>query len=646
MKKQTSALTLLLLIALTLTNLWILPPAMGVKPPEVPGGGEYWLDQGVLHNDTYFLYPWEKESIRIGFSKYGEMINYPEGVGLRLGDVDAFANNMVPVKDWCSGWIMDIHYTQGGYLRNVWAYALFSDRTVEGVDGPWQNMQKTKDASDPGDTPGGRRTNGYAESEPIRLIYDGPRMAIYLLNTTIYDKDKAQDGVPLVSLTIQLVFNKVKKYVLEIKDIKRVDNNKMDGPFQIEFSQRTQWDLGLSSAPRSYAEFYDNLTTVYYKHPFYHNGRDGVPAYYDLCQIISQPQDPEEEPLVGFAAFWPPLISKWVTETYNVRRLSDDVDVPSLLSTMETYEHLAQLPTSADDLVDPWIVYDELTGEIIILLPKKPVAYPRGNGEWETAPWLFRQEPNGEFAKLLREKPGVPGQWWWDADFGPYGAVRIKPFQWGWGDLFKVVYKRVMKGHTNKTSTALDCMEPEFEPGEEVLTYGMYSEPETPYVFAEWDFDLDLDHPENSTHQFRCVSVYGLTKLHDGVDPEMPEGSPAGEFRIDSEVQYLLDGVFNPLDLRTAAHKDTFRWCQKGMATSTIVLESHLYDKYGNRRDCLEEAHRVWVPDKWGEYCSDSEKVILYTSSGPRLLKRDVDYTISGNTITLLDYTPGDTYKV
>ncbi len=634
--KTKPRFTILLLTILTLSSIWMLPLANTMVPPEVPGGGTYYSDYGLLDTDTYLLYPWEDTSIQVGFSKYGELIDANMGLGLKYDGVDVFASSMVPIQDWCSGWIMDIHYTQGGYLRNTWAYALFSDRTVAGVGGDWQNHQLTKDASDPADTHGGRRTNGYAESEPIRLIYDGPREAIYLLNTTIYDKDKDQLGVPLVRLTIQLVFNKVKKYVVEIKDIKRIDDNKMDGPFQIEFSQRAEWDLGLSTAPRCYAEFYDNLTTKYIKHPFYYP-EGGVPANYDLCQIIGAPSNPMENKLVGFAAFWPPLISKWVTETYNVRRLSNDVDVPSLLATMETYEHEAQLPTSADDLVDPWIYYNDLTGEIVILLPKEPVAYPRGEGQWEMAPWVFREEPNGEFAKLFRQTTTTPGQWYWNETFGPYGAVVIKPFQWSWGDNFKVVYKRFMKGNTPQMSEALDCMEPLFEPGDTILTYGMNEEPDTPYVFGEWDFDLDLDHPENSTHQFRCVSVYGVTDLHNGVDPDMPEGVEDGYFRIDSEVLYQLDEVFNPIDLKDVAHKDTFRWCQKGTATQTIVLEAHLYDKYSNPRDCLEN-HTIVFPEKWGYYCRDSEKVILMDSMGvnpDKLLIRDTDYTVDTDTIVI-----------
>jgi hypothetical protein len=648
MKTKKPRFTILALTIILISSTWMLPLAYAALP-ETPGGGDTYSDYGLLDSDTYVLYPWEDTSLQVGFSKYGELIDDNMGLGLRYDGVDVFANSMVPIKDWCSGWIMDIHYTQGGYLRNTWAYALFSDRTVAGVGGDWRNGQLTKDASDPGDTPGGRRTNGYAETSPIRIIYDGERETIYLLNTTIYDKDKAQGGVPLVELTIQLVFNKVKKYVVEIKDIKRIDDNKMDGPFQIEFSQRAEWDLGLSTAPRCYAEFYDNLTTKYIKHPFYYP-EGGVPANYDLCQIIAEPSDPQANKLVGFAAFWPPLISKWVTETYNVRRLTDDIDVPSLLSTMETYEHEAELPTSADDLVDPWIYYDDITGEIIILLPRQPVAYPRGEGEWETSPWVFREEPSGEYAKLLEEKGGTPGQWIWDPFYGPHGAVRIKPFQWEWGDNFKVVYKRFMKGNTPQMSEALECMEPLFEEGDMVLSYGMNEEPDTPYVFAEWDFDLDMDHPWNSTHQFRCMSVYGITDWHNAVDPDMPEGVEDGYFRIDSEVLYQLDEVFNPIDLRDVADKDTFSWCQKGTATETIILRAHVYDKYGNPRDCLEN-HTIVVPEKWGYYCRNSEKVLLIDSSGinpVKLLWRDTDYTIEGDTITI---EPGalsgyDRYKV
>ncbi|MFH1180236.1 MAG: hypothetical protein V1710_07745 [Candidatus Bathyarchaeota archaeon] len=325
------------------------------------------------------------------------------------------------------------------------------------------------------------------------------------------------------------------------------------------------------------------------------------------------------------------------------KKIREDVDVPCLLSTMETFEHRVELPTSADQLVNPSIYYNDLTGEIVILLPKEPVSYPRGLGEWDNSPWVFKQDNTGDFAKMLMQCGSTPGSWRWEPMQPPYGAVVIKPFQWQWGDEFCIVFKRVMEGHTPQTSTAAECMEPMFQPADQVETLGMYNEPDTPYVFAEWDFDLDFDHPENSTHQFRCVSIYGLTDNNNALDPNKDQGM----FRIDKEVIYQLNEVLNPWDLKEAANQDTFRWAQKGGISNTIVLTSHLYDKYGNPRDCLEGEHTIWTPAKWGYYCNDSEKVILYSATEARLLTRPEEYTVTGDTINILVSTSGYThYKV
>jgi hypothetical protein len=599
--------------------------------PPAATNPEYMSVEGLLDTDTYILYPYEEESIDIGFSKYGEMIDGDMGLGLKYGDVDVFANPSVARDLWCNGWVMDIHYTQGGYLKNVWAYALFSDRTVDGIEGEWQNGQESKDASAVGDTNGGRRTNGYAETDDIRVIYDGPRKAIYLLKTTIYDKDPLDLGTPLVELTIQVVFDKVSKNVMEIKDVKRVDDNKMNGPFQIEFSQRAEWDIGLSSASESYAEFYEGIPTEYDRHPFYATMDQERKVTVDLVQIIG------EEDLVGYAAYWPPLISKWVTNAEEVRRYGTDVDVPNLLSTMETYQYSVVLPTSADQLTDPHVMQDGF--DMLIELPKEPVDYPRGMGEWSDAPWVFRVDYTGEPAKLYQQVDPAPGQWLWEPDTGigggdGNGRIRIKPFQWSWGDEFVIVFKRVMQGHVEHTPVALDCMPwVGFEEGYSVTSLGMYNEPDTPYVFAEWDFDLDMDHPMNSTQQFRCVSVYGVTDNNNAVDPDQG----ANEFLIDKEIVYQLEEIFNPWDLKQTTELNKFRWAQKGEMVETIILNAH---------DCVDPEHQVVVPPKWGYYCQDSEKVLAFTASGEILLERDVDYEISGRIITILDAHDADSYKV
>jgi len=623
-RKTISAI---ILVSLLLAAIPLITPSKAVAPPPITGSETYRSEFGVLHNDTYTLYPYEEKSLNIGFSKYGELINLEDELGLEYGGVDVFANPNVPMEEWSNGWIINIHYTDQSVLKNVWAYAMTTDLgDADGIGGEWRQMQEN---IVPGtqDERGGRRTSGYAESDDIRLIYDGPRKAIYLLKTTIYDKSPYEGGTPLIELTIQLVFNKVKKYIMEIKDIKRIDNDKMTGPMQFEFSQRGEWDLGELSRSLSYAEFYDGLSTKYWKHPFYYPEGDHRVTF-DLVQIIDRDMSK-----VGFAAFWPQTISKWVTDLEHMTR--EDV-----LTSMETYTYHINLPEDESGLPD-WITYNR--GAWTIVLPYKAIEYPRGCGEWDSRPWVFITDhtiPDAEPEKLSES------QWEWNSATGRHLTVHWPDVDWL--DGIDIIYKREMKGFEEQYPEPLECMpEDLFEewPGP---TYGMESEPGVPYVRAEWDFDLDYDDPECSTHQFRCVSLYGLTDYNNAVDPDMDD---LNLFRIDQEVIYQLDEVFNPWDLKDAAHKDTFRWAQKGPLSGPITLDSHLHDKYSNPRTCLEGAHELVYPEKWGMYCEDAEKVLLLDVGGdlePKLLARPDDYERVDEWTLLItaDTTGYNTYKV
>lgn len=655
-KLDNGKLIATILAILVLLTSSIIPMVFAGTPPTIPGNEEYMHDDGVLDSDTYILYPYEEKSLNIGFSKYGELIDGEAGVGLEYDGVDVFANPAVAEWKWSNGWVMEIHYTEQNKLRSVWAFALYSDNSdVSGIGGNWKQMQLSKDGNAAGDEHGGRRTSGWAESDSIRLIYDGPRKAIYLLKTTIYDKDPAGTGKSLVEITTQLVFNKVKKYVMEIKDVKRIDDNKFDGPFQIEFSQRGEWDLGTETNNEAYAEFYDGFETKYYKHPFYYPCPDMSyeedKVEFDVCQMID-----EDKTLVGYAAFWPNLISKWVTNVDSIDHLGGD-DIPGKLETMETEEKYIDVPDSFDVFWPNYLwlqptpsTWPPLPGEgpfkLVIDLQDELVEYPRGDCEWSDEPWVFKKTLGGEYLRL-----NVDEHWVYDTP----GKVKIRPDYWVPGDEFAIVYKRVMKGHTRHDTFEAFCNE---LPADE-FSYGMLAEPKVPYVFAEWDFDLDFDVPEHSTQQFRCVSVYGLTDYNNALDPDMP-GNEALEYRIDKEVTYQLNEIFNPWDLKDAAHKDTFRWAQKGtIEGDTIALASHLNDKYGNPRICLDDDHELVQADKWGYYCNDDEKVILYDSTGtldPLLLERGIDeedeekdYLIDPTTFTLTffeEYPGYDLYKV
>jgi hypothetical protein len=603
----------ILAVLLVSSILSFIPLVMATTPEGMEE--DYHDDYGVLGTDTYILYPWEEESLNFGFSKYGELINPDVPIGLEYKGVDAFASDALNPVDWSNGWLMDIHYVEDGQLKNVWAYALFSD--LEEADEDWKQEQSSRDGSAVGDEYGGRRTSGYCITDPIRVIYDGPRRSIYLLSTTIYDKDPADYGDAMIRLDIQLVFNKVKKYVVEIKDIKRLEQSKWTGPFQVEFSQRGEWDIGTTSVCNSYAEFYNGLETKYYKHPFY--GTD-TPEYdearFDVCQMISTEEDVD---LVGFWAFWPNLQSKWVDRTYGMQR-------SMVLSSLETREELHEDITTT------------LTTDYYA------IKYPRGDGIWDSEPWVFADLGEGMYE--------YPTGWSWDESSH---TLTFSPALPSGSDVI-VLYKRGLE--TTHSKNRFGKVEHTGHGIGSGYSYGMSAEPYVPYVFGEWDFELSMDNEAHSTHQFRCVSVVGLTDKHDAYDGDLLSDPDTHNLdTIDEEVLFLLDEVFNPWDLEEAANKASFRWAQKGTLSGDIDLASHLWSHPDeNHADCLDTYHKM-VSVPFEDYSTDyygrgSERVILYDEDGvldPLLAIRGTHYNLNAVNFLIVEiaWPAGyDYYKV
>ena len=74
------------LVAITLLTILVassllafIPVASAATPPALPD--DYASDYGVLHDDTYILYPWDEESINIGFSKCCLLFTSFESIG-------------------------------------------------------------------------------------------------------------------------------------------------------------------------------------------------------------------------------------------------------------------------------------------------------------------------------------------------------------------------------------------------------------------------------------------------------------------------------------------------------------------------------------------------------------------------------------
>jgi len=500
---------------------------------------------GVLGNDSYSLYPYETKSSAVGFSKYGELMNPYVPVGLNYsGQIDPFANAYVSKQDWNEGWVLNVTYIQSGMYKNVWAFALYSDTLGSGTpsDLDWQHA-----TSGLGTPYCGRKTNAYAKSYPIEKIYDGPREAVYRLKTVISTNTTVQgfDDDKILELTFHVIYEKVKKYVLWIKDVKRVDVGKGIGTMQVEFSERGQWDMERASHPLSYAHWFVNQTTKYDKHIFYNGSatysREAKDAGYDVCQIISK-----SLPYVGWAAFWPNTTVNYV-EAFDVTTVQTRL---SSLSTVHDYYQSSLWPSG---------YHFGRRYEVL----KTPLDYPRGEGHWSNEPMVF--------VNNAVKTRGTHYTWTLNETSGRYGVTFESAYAPISTDMIRIVYK-----------STDGVLQSDMSPAPH--------EPATPYVIGEWAFDLTWANTTRSTNQFRCSTAYGVTDIHDADDADKHGVHPDGQSVynvLDRETKYQLDELFNPWDLSDSVHKDDNRWVYKSTltsATSYVTLTQGLDDRIWNNK--------------------------------------------------------------
>lgn len=553
--------TTLLAVTLVLVLATSLIPTISsgqFQPLQLWSESDYRHVYGVLGNDTYSLYPFEKKSTQIGFSKYGELMNPYVPVGLNYsGAIDPFANSFVARQDWNEGWVLNCTYVQAGQYKNVWAFALYSDTLGSGTppDLDWQHV--TSGFSQPYC---GRKTNAYAKSYPIEKIYDGPRKAVYRLKTVISTNTTVQgfEDDKILELTFHVIFEKDKKYVIWIKDIKRVDIGKGIGTMQIEFSERGQWDMERASHPLAYAHWFVNQSSEYNKHIFYNGSytyhSDAKAAGYDVCQIISK-----SLPYVGWAAFWPNTTVNYV-EAFDVTTVQTRL---STLSTAHDYYQVQYWPS--DYKVASLRRYEPL---------KTPIEYPRGEGRWSNEPMVF--------VNNVAKTKGTHYEWVYNSTRGRWGVEFYPAHNPSSTDYLRIVYKSTQ-----------GVLQSDMSPAPH--------EPATPYVIGEWAFDLTWANVTRSTNQFRCVTVYGVTDIHDASDADQyghhPDSQYDSENVLDREVRFQLNEVFNPWDLNDAVHKDFDRWVYKTTLTSSTYKITVTDGIVWNSTSCLAPYYML---RKWG----------------------------------------------
>jgi hypothetical protein len=614
-KSKMLTTVVLLTIILAMTGIHQIIQSYATNYTDV---NNYCWVEGVFHSDSYTLYPYAQESLDVGFSKYGEMIGYNTATGIGLGlqypgyhsagdtydqleetSVDPFANEEIDIDVWMNGWFMDIKYRKAtGDWREIWAFALFSDGALHG--GSWITMTSSTDPyvsyrplwqefppyanpdSDTYPAPkpsyGGRKTNGVCVTDPITIVYNGPRKYVAVMKTRISD-----GATGLVDVVFTLIFNKADKNVIVLKDVKRLYDK---GPLNIQFGNRGEWDL----SPPEYVHFYTDEPVTSWD-----VNNDG-----DI--------DPVDEGHEFFFAY--------MTGT-------DPISAN-------------KFPKKWWDDIPPSEYPDHVGTEEF-----NPNEYPFN--EWfETQETCYGREWHTD--KNIKEHSYAVAQVI-DADAQYVGALAVWPHPEFWSvqnsfvnpymppatiPLMLAPISRMLEWH--KWTVDEDPKTPDYPEGRLadrnnvwIKVDDMTSEPDIPFIIYEHDFKLQLGVADI----YRIVSVYVLTDYHDADDYNANDldGNLVVENKIDREIQYQLDEIFDPYDIYDAMHQNTKRWVQffdrnyqdyawDGIHYYTIQLDSERTIETGDRIPSLP----VYRGGPWDAYCTVSERVLVNTGSGYEMI--------------------------
>jgi hypothetical protein len=586
MKK--SLLAILMATVFLLSMLAPLVIVVNAVAPENPSW--YYTESGVLHTDSYTLYPYSNGSMKVGFSQYGELIDNNQNVGLQYsgwnGARDPFCAGalmqdmlLLPKSVWINGWFLDINYYSKSWgYRDVWAGALFCDlsdyakpwlRVDEGYGSciyEWQEnfLCPGVELDANGNVvnanvllSGGRKTNGTAVTAPIEVLYDGPREFVAQTMTTVHDYNSVTKAtLPLVDVIITIIYYKDLKEVILLKDVKILETAK--------------FELGNLPLVVSNGTATDSMTVNY--------------------GMLVQFSDREE---------WDLGVKKYQ-------------DTPAYSS----YGHFFTRGTASNDSVSE--SFTTSYNSLYTVLPTLP-ANTTYNGVAVNAygPAPNESETIGHYdaAQIIsndREYVGFAGYWPCLSDWSIDAAEGPT--------LNDVCWYRAMKASDPHYIDSSSGNEPWLSP----LTVG------------EWDFMLSNSHEKvmgTNTHlnitadtEFRGVAVYGVTDYNDGTDSNMA-GHPANY--MDEEAKYQLDMVFNPWDLQQALTKKTMRWVTKdtgdGLTTDFYLNYAYMFPvKTITGWPFVSGGDFVWAYGGWDAYNTQAERVLV----NGVLQTRWTDYTV------------------
>ena len=392
------AIILAILVILPVVSLSGVVSAFVWGGNSIPGDTDFVVLTGTLHQDKYSLwqysykmYRWAGEtpeealeeakyekfevggwhSLRLGLTEYGEflVVNDTIRAGLALGATDAEFDESESIASWAvepkemfSGWVLYIKYQRVGAwptdyqpIREVIAWAVGSDGITPGAGrGVLAKWQKFADGTDVDWWYDLAVQEGTLEPHGIKVLYESARLVVTRINVSIYDNidldgdDVPDETDPVADVIFTVIFNKVKKYAIVLKDIKiKLSPQEVQYILEFAFSNREKLDIAalINDKFDSFVHYYEDFAQTVYQYPLLHwNKTDILVAYNDGDPDQGVPTDPQ---YVVFKFFWPNA-----TE-YTVYGPEEMVPRPTYVTPGDPYDGILSPGTAVPDIPTP-----------------------------------------------------------------------------------------------------------------------------------------------------------------------------------------------------------------------------------------------------------------------------------------------------
>ncbi len=285
------------------------------------------------------------KSLRIGMTEYAEFATQ-DNTGIAYGatatewwETESWASTGIPnPANLIQGWTFYMNYTRAQEIRQILAYAVFSNMVNEEAGRGVVSWVGTLPIDSPSWTP----VMGELTPSGIQVLYDSARLVVVRAMVTITDNNYG-NGEDVAQITFTVIMNKDTKYAIVYKDLKiLIDPKVLDRINDLAFSERYEIDIArnINSGNRAYIHWFKDYNDTTYMHPLTSDNK------FDVVQAF----DPGRR-YIFFAAYWPNT-----TECSVSSPLVPNIGTTAALRNTRVLDRGTMILDLPDEPNTPWVI--------------------------------------------------------------------------------------------------------------------------------------------------------------------------------------------------------------------------------------------------------------------------------------------------